>query len=211
MDTTMLYYNLQTAATVCNEKYRAGLQAEQNLRQYKDTLEAVNRRIADLTATNNSMVAKYKNIKSYAAKRKEVAFDLLNAAIIEAGNLVPDADVAGIHLDRSESNRISVLNGRGQNVNVREGGAYRGLLGALSRYAAIKAQPDALPVIFFDESFFALSDATTAESKPVLQKMANDCCLVCIEQRRNIVDGIAQRTYEFKKGERSTTVTEIKE
>ena len=211
MEPVLLYYNLQTAAAVCNEKYRQGLQAEQNLKQYQQSLEAVETRIKNLTATNNSLVDKYKNIKSYSANHKEAAYNLLNAAIIEAGNLVPDADVEGIHLDRTDSNRISVLNGKGQNVNVREGGAYRALLGALMRYATLKAQPDALPIIFFDESFFALSDTTTAEAKPVLQKMSNDCCLVCIEQRRNIVDGLSQRTYEFRKSEVATTVRELKE
>ena len=88
---------------------------------------------------------------------------------------------------------------------VLEGGAYRTALGTLIRYACIKAQPGAAQFMLFDESFFAFSDATTAVMKEIFEKMKQDMLIICIEQRRNVMDGISDQEYLFSKGDDGTT------
>lgn len=196
---------LVNANSVCIERYRSGVEAAKNKEKYETTLQSVNRRIDNVIATSNHLNRMYKNIKHYANEHRDSVYKLLDEAIIEAGVLVPDADVAGVHLKKSENNSITVVNGKGQNVVLREGGGYRAILGALLRYAATKAQPDSLQLMVFDESFFPLSDATTVQMKEILQAMAKDMIIVCIEQRRNVCDGITSHTYVFKKGEDKIT------
>lgn len=206
------YLDVRTALSAanisCNERYRLGSEAAVNKARYETSLVSVRRKIDELTETSNHLNEIYKNIKSYSVNHREKVYKLLDEAIIEAGVLVPDADANGVHLKKSENNMVTVVNGKGQNVNIREGGGYRAILGALLRYASTKAQPDSLQFMLFDESFFTLSDTTTALMKDVLASMAKDTVIVCIEQRRNVCDGIAEHSYLFKKGEdRITTVS----
>jgi hypothetical protein len=201
-------HDLLSALTVSQDRRDRGKANEGKRKMYEELMEKTERQIGDLRETGNHLTAIYKNIKSYNIKHQEKARDILDLAIEEAGNLVPDADVNGIHLQHTENNRVSVVNEQGQNVNLREGCGYRAILGALLRYAALKAQPDALQLILFDEYFFTLSDTTTSAMKDIFLAMKKDMTIICIEQRRNAMDGITDAEYTFKKDlMKNTTVT----
>ena len=191
--------DLLTAITVAQDRRDRGKANEGKRREYQIRLERINEELGDIIETGNHMKDIYKNIKYYADEHQKKARDILDLAIEEAGRLIPDADAAGIHLNKAENSRVTVVNGKGQNVNLREGGGYRTLLGVLLRYAALKAQPDALQLMLLDEQFFTLSDTTTAEAKPVFEAMKKDMTIICIEQRRNAMDGICNAEYVFRK------------
>lgn len=199
---------LLSALTIARDKAARGKANEGKQKQYENIIATNNEKIGDLTECANHINDIYKNIQSYSIKHQQKVRDILDLAIQEAGELVPDADVAGIHLKHSADNRVSVVNGQGQNVNAREGGGYRAILGALLRYACLKAQPDALQFMLFDESFFTLSDTTITAMKDIFTAMAKDVTIVCIEQRRSAMDGIVDREFTFKKDQsKKTTVT----
>ena len=191
--------DLLSALTIAQDRAARGKANEGKKKMYETKVQQLNTEIGDLTECGNHLKDIYKNIQSYSIKHQQKVRDILDLAIEEAGNLVPDADVKGIHLEHSENQRVSVVNAMGQNINLREGGGYRAILGALLRYACLKAQPDALQLMMFDESFFTLSDTTTAAMKDVFEAMKKDVTIICIEQRRNIMDGIADIEYTFKK------------
>lgn len=191
--------DLLSALTVAQDRRDRGKANEGKRRMYENIMTNTSQQIGDLKETGNHLTAIYKNIKSYNIKHQQKARDILDLAIEEAGNLVPDADVKGIHLQHSENNRVAVVNASGQNVNLREGCGYRAILGALLRYASLKAQPDALQLMLFDEYFFTLSDATTSAMKDIFLAMKKDVTIICIEQRRNAMDGIIDAEYTFKK------------
>ncbi len=191
--------SLLTALTVAQDRRDRGRENDGKRKEYLAKIEVLNKNIGDTIETGNHMKDIYKNIKRYSDEHQLRARNILELAIEEAGNLVPDADVAGIHLNYGENSRITVVNGKGQNVNLREGGAYRTLLGILLRYAALKAQPDAAQFMLLDEQFFTLSDTTTAAAKPIFEAMSKDMIIICIEQRRNAMDGICDAEYTFKK------------
>lgn len=191
--------DLLSALTVAQDRRDRGRANEGKCRMYENILRNTEEQIGDLRETGNHLKDIYKNIKSYNIKHQQRARNILDLAIEEAGNLVPDADVKGIHLQHTENNRVSVVNERGQNVNLREGCGYRAILGALLRYACLKAQPNALQLMLFDEYFFTLSDATTSAMKDIFLAMKKDVTIICIEQRRNAMDGIIDAEYTFKK------------
>lgn len=191
--------DLLSALTVAQDRRDRGRANEGKRRMYENILRNTEEQIGDLRETGNHIKDIYKNIKSYNIKHQQRARNILDLAIEEAGNLVPDADVKGIHLQHTENNRVSVVNERGQNVNLREGCGYRAILGALLRYACLKAQPNALQLMLFDEYFFTLSDATTSAMKDIFLAMKKDVTIICIEQRRNAMDGIIDAEYTFKK------------
>lgn len=190
---------LLTALTVSQDRRDRGRVNEGKKKEYLVRIQQLDDAIADTITTANHMKDIYKNIKYYSDNHQEKAKAILDLAIEEAGNLIPDADVDGIHLNYGDNSRVTVVNGKNQNVNLREGGGYRTLLGALLRYAALKAQPDAAQFLLFDEQFFTLSDMTTSLAKSVFEAMKKDMIIICIEQRRNAMDGICDSEYTFQK------------
>lgn len=200
--------DLLNAMTVAMDRRDRGRANEGRRKTYESKVAQLDEEIGDLIETGNHCKDLYKNIKSYNIRHQEKARNILDLAIEEAGNLVPDADVKGIHLNHTENNRVAVVNALGQDVNLREGGGYRVVLGALLRYACLKAQPDALQFLLFDEHFFTLSDTTTNAMKDIFEAMKKDVMIVCIEQRRNAMDGILDAEYTFRKDlMKNTTVT----
>ena len=196
--------------TIAREKASVGKRNESKLTQYENQVKSLTKEIQDLTECANHLKDIYKNIQSYSKNHQQKARDILDLAIIEAGNLVPDADVEGIHLETGDNKSVYVVDSRGQDVNLREGGGYRVVLGALLRYACLKAQPGALPLILFDDQFFTLSDTTTASMKSVFEAMKRDITIVCIEQRKNAMDGITDMEYRFtKNGYKITNVERV--
>lgn len=199
---------LVTALTICDERIRIGKENDAKRKDYETRKAALDEQIGDIIECGNHMTKIYKNIKDYNIKHQESAKKILDMALQEAGALVPDADVKDIHLKTTESNRVIVANQYGQDINLREGGGYRAVLGALLRYACLKAQPDALQFMLFDETFFTLSDTTTGAMKDIFEAMKKDVSIICIEQRRNVMDGILDAEYTFVKDlEKNTTVT----
>lgn len=199
-------HDLLSTLTVMKDRIERGKANEGKKKALETRVVALETEIGDLVECGNHLKDVYKNIKHYSLNHQEKAKAILELAIEEAGNLVPDADVRGIHLNTTENSRISVVNSKGQNVNLREGGAYRVILGALLRYACLKAQPEAFQFMLWDEYFFTLSDTTTGGMKDIFAAMKKDVTIVCIEQRRNVMDGIADAEYTFKKGNDKTTV-----
>ena len=191
--------------TVALDKARRGRDTESKVDQYKQTLKKLEKDLGDMIECGNHLKDIYKNVKHYSVNHQQQVRDILDLAIMEAGELVPDASTQGIHLKQEENNRVTVVNGNDQNINLREGGGYRAILGALLRYACIKAQPDSLPFILFDEYFFTLSDTTTDAMKEIFLRMKKDITIVCIEQRKNAMDGILDAEYTFKKDDAGTT------
>jgi hypothetical protein len=200
-------HDLLSALTVAQDRRDRGRANEGRRKGYETQLARTEQEIGDLKETGNHLKDIYKNIKAYNVKHQEKVRNILDLALDEAGNLVPDADVHGIKLVSTQDNRVFVVNDKGQNINAREGGGYRAILGGLLRYASLKAQPDALQLMLFDEYFFTLSDATTSAMKDIFLAMKKDVMIICIEQRRNAMDGILDAEYTFKKDQmKNTTV-----
>lgn len=190
---------LLTSMIQCEERYKRGKEDHERAKQVEVEMIQLQNQLQDLRDMGNHMRQIYVNIKSYAQNHADQAKAILDLAIEQAGALVPDANCQGMHLSYTENNRATVVNGKGQNINLREGGGYRAILGVLLRYACIKAQAGALPLILLDEYFFTLSDTTTHAMKEVLEAMKKDVTIIVIEQRRNAVDGILDSEYTFKK------------
>lgn len=198
--------DLLSVLTVMQDRIERGKANEGKKKQLETRVQQIDMEIGDLAECGNHLKDVYKNIQHYSQEHQEKARSILELAIDEAGTLVPDADSNGFRLKVTDNSRISVVNSKGQNVNLREGGAYRVILGALLRYACLKAQPDALQFMLWDEYFFTLSDTTTGGMKDVFSAMKKDMTILCIEQRRNVMDGIADAEYTFKKGMDNNTV-----
>lgn len=196
---------LLSAITVARDRAERGMANEGKRKKYETDIFRLENEIGDMTECANHMKDIYKNIQDYNNRHQENVKNILDLAIEEAGNLVPNAVTRGIHLQHGKDNRVYIVNERGQDVNLREGSAYRAILGVTIRYAALKAKPDALQIMLLDEYFFTLSDATADAMKDVLDAMKRDMTIICIEQRRNVVAGIVDAEYTFRKGANELT------
>lgn len=196
------FYEARATVNKGKETSKIAALKEQQLERYKSELK-------DLMYAAEHIKNIYKNIKAYSVNHSELVEGILTKAIEEAGVLVPDADVGGIHMV-SNNNSVTIVNGLGQDVNGREGSGYRALLGALIRYACLKAQPSSLKFLLFDEYFFTLSDITSNYMREVLEKMKDDILIVIIEQRKHWTDGVINKEFKFEKDiHKITKVEEI--
>ena len=197
--------SLLKVRTVSIDRARRGKQTEEMLVSYKQKLEKTNKEIADFIEVGNHLNDIYKNVKHYSQEHQKRTRDILDLAIASAGDLVPDAGTQGMHLKTDEGNRVSVVNGANQDINLREGGGYRVILGALLKYACLKAQPQALQLMLYDETFFTLSDITMSAMKDIFRAMKKDIAIIAIDQRRTAMDGITDTEYLFEKNDSGTT------
>ena len=162
-----------------------------------------------LKETINYIVKEYKNIEQYLINRKELSMEMLELAIEKAGYIVPDADIKGIHLSIKEKT-ARIVNDKGQDINLREGSAFRTVMVILMKYTLIKFQQDCLQVIFLDEAFSTLSDSTSAVMRDFIEAFKQDILIVGIEQRNLVYDGIERITYQVVKEEdRISTVRRV--
>jgi hypothetical protein len=207
---------LQRAVNACRDDLlNCMMQAKERAEIGKQNKEKAKRVEAELKVTIearekfreciNHMVTIYKNIEQYASDRKELSLEMLKAAISKAGYIVPDADTRGISLKVTDR-RAKVVNSDGQDINMREGSAFRTVMGANMRYTLLKAQPNAIQALFFDEGFNTLSDATINAMREYFDVFKEDTLIVGIEQHDTMFQGFDKTVYRAVKGDDKVTI-----
>lgn len=209
-DVDAIRYDTVSMIATLRERIQTAKENEKLRNELQERIDVRTKDREELVGLANYLVRRYKNVKSYAQNHRDRIKSLVDKAIEEAGDLVPDADVKGIHMETEENGNVYVVDENKRDINAQEGGGYRAVLGALLRYAAIKSQPDALQFMLFDEYFFTLSDVTTAAMQGIFCKMKEDGITVgVIEQRRNVMAGITDREYTFRKlGDNNSIITD---
>lgn len=200
--------DLLKGIVTASERARIGRENEVRVKEIEKERLYYERERDNLRDTVNYLVKLYKNIEKYAQDRKELSLQLLKEAIEKSGLIVPDADVEGIHL-RIAGKMARIVNAAGQDINLREGGAFRSVIGILMKYTLIAFQPNKIQAMFLDESFAALSDTTADNMRQYLSVFAEDMLIVGIEQRSYLYQGIDREVYEAVKGEEGTTIRRI--
>lgn len=195
---------LLTAIVQCKERAEIGRTNAKKLASFESELKFYKTRQADIKETINYIRDEYKNIEQYLINKKEISMEMLKLAIEKAGLVVPDADITGIHLAVGDKS-AKVINDKGQDINLREGSAFRTVMGLLMRYTLLKTQPDALQVLLLDEAFSTLSDTTAATMREYLDAIKEDVLIIGIEQRAYLYEGIERITYIVTKEEDKTS------
>lgn len=203
-DVATVRNNLLAAMIQCKERANIGRQNEKKARECISELKFYEEKRDALKECINWIVQEYKNIEKYLIDKKEVSMEMLKLAIEKAGMIVPDADANGIHLSVNDKS-ARVLNGEGQDINLREGSAYRTVMGILMRYTLLKSQPDAVQMMLLDEAFSTLSDETASVMKEYLGAFKEDMLIVGIEQRNYLYDGIDRTVFQVLKGKNGSS------
>lgn len=167
-------------------------QADKDIRSTENTIQM-------LKQSTNRCTELYKAISKYAEDRKELSLKMLKDAISQAGDIVPDADVSGIKLVTVD-NKAKIVSTDDQDVNLREGSAYRTVLGMLIRYTLMRVQPSKLQCIFLDEAFNTLSETTQSAMREYIDIFKDDMLIVGIEQHNTLYQGIPHKEFRAVKG-----------
>lgn len=190
--------NLLSAAVTCRDRAALGRKNAERLKTLEKEIDSLEVRVKDLTCFLNYMTRRYKNIEQFLVDKKEVSLQMLHEAIEQAGLIVPDADTAGIHLCVTDK-KAKILTGKGQDINLREGSAYRTVMGMLIRYTLIRFQPDSLQALFLDEAFSTLSDTTADVMREYLLEFGKDILIVGIEQHSFLFEGVQRVLFKVVK------------
>ena len=198
--------SLLTAIVQAKDRATIGLANETKAKSVNEELQSYLQVKEATKESINYITQIYKNVESYAQNRKELAMEMLKLAIRKAGNLVPNADVEDIELVVNEK-KASIVNANGQDINMREGSAYRTVMGLLIRYTLLKEDPEAIQAMFFDEGFNTLSDETTVATREYFEVFKEDMIIVMIEQHNTIFQGLDCKQLHAIKGENGTIIT----
>lgn len=201
--------NLLNAMIQCDDRSRIGRANEEKAKKVDAELQAMIRARDGLTEAINYVVKIYKNIEQYAHDRKELSLSRLKLAIHKAGYIVPDAGTQGIQLKLAD-NTAKVISATGQDINYREGSAFRTVMGMLIRYTLLKEQPDAIQAVFLDEAFNTLSDETLVALRECFDAFREDLLILGIEQHNTLFAGLEPLVFRAVKGDDGIT-TIIKE
>ena len=182
---------------------------ERNKIRYDNAVKEKNR----LTKEKNNLKAAidrcteiYKDVKKNLDEKRIVSLQEFQDAIDEAACIVADSDMKDVKLV-THGDEAVLCNLQGHNINNREGGAQRAVLGQMLRYVAMTQQLNVLPLLVLDESFFALSDNTSVIMRDYLLAMSEHMIIIGIEQNDTIFNGIEnKRKFIFSKGTDSKTI-----
>lgn len=196
---------LLASAAQADERARLGRINEEKANNATAELESYVTTKRNLVECSNYITTLYKNIEQYAANRKELALNMLKTAIERAGHIVPDADTKGIQLQFVDK-KAKIVDKNGTDVNLREGSAYRTVLGMLISYTLLKAQPGCMQAMFLDEKLNTLSDETAAVMREFLDIFKEDTLIVGIEQRDTVFQGIDKTVFRAIKEDGKRTI-----
>lgn len=185
----------------------------QNRKQYEDTKAAVEqlKNIIDITRDKiNHCSNIYKNICFYIEQRKALQIEELTEYIHSVSDIVPDADLSTCEI-KHENGKTRILDGNGQDINKREGGAARSTLGVFMKFCTLKAQPKKIQLLMLDEDLSRLSAETSVNLRPMLMTMSKEMGIVGIEQRSITYESISSKAYRVTKSGKVTNVKEIKD
>lgn len=185
-------------ATIGKANEEKAKSVNEELRSYIQVRDAMKESI-------NYVTKIYKNVENYAQNRKELAMEMLKLAIRKAGSIVPDADVDTVELSVNDK-KASIVNAEGQDINMREGSAYRTVMGLLIRYTLLKEDPEAIQAMFFDEGFNTLSDDTTVATREYFDVFKEDMLIVLIEQHNTMFQGLDCKQFRAVKGKDGTII-----
>lgn len=162
-----------------------------------------------LKSTINRCTEIYKDVLKNLDDKKKVSLQEFQDAIDEAASIVTDSDMAGVRL-HVNGDDVTLCTQNGHNVNKREGGAQRAVLGQMLRYVAMTQQLNVVPLLLLDESFFALSDNTSVIMRDYLLAMSEHLLIIGIEQNDTLFAGIEKkRRFIFSKNDKTTEVKEV--
>lgn len=175
----------------------------------KKNLEFIIGQRDKLRATINRCTEIYKDVLKNLDDKKTVSLQEFRDAIDEAAAIVTDSDMTGVKL-LVKGDEATLCTPEGHNINKREGGAQRAVLGQMLRYVSMTQQLNVLPLILLDESFFALSENTSVVMRDYLLAMSEHFIIIGIEQKDTIFNGIEnKRKFQFYKG--ADKITKIRE
>lgn len=202
---------LLAAIVQCRERAAMGRRNEVKAQSCRKELQMYEGKLALLKECINYIIREYKSIERFLIDKKEFSMEMLKTAIEKAGTIVPDADAEGLKLKVMDKS-ARVLNAQGQDINLREGSAFRTVMGILMRYTLLKVQPQAVQMMLLDEAFATLSDETASVMREYLEAFKEDMLIVGIEQRNYLYDGIERIQYQVvKEGKAGSVVRRVSE
>lgn len=203
---------VQAGLILAQQKLNADIQASE---KYNELYESYNHKRTEalimrdnLKFTGDYLTDIYNAVKEHEIERQREAYAMFNEAIKNVGNLVSDASMATMSLEKDDSGKVAVIDNLGNDVNIREGGAARTCTGLSLRYIALVQDFSALKMMYLDEGLFAIDAENMQAVKKSLQEMSKDCLIIITEQHRFVTEGIADKTYIFEKNGDYTQVIE---
>ena len=202
-----LHDDLITSLSICDERIRVSQKNANLHKELTSKLKADEQLLEDVRATANHLTSMYKNIKFFLENKKSQSKDILETAIRSTSAIVKDSSLESCTI-MHENGKTRILDGRGQNINKREGSAARATMGFILRYTCLKALPNKIQIMFLDEALATLSSTTAINLREIIESFSENIGIVGIEQKNVLYSGLASKRYSATKVGDYTTIRE---
>ena len=147
-----------------------------------------------------------KDIQEYIATKRKNGTIAVNAALMAARNVVPDA-MGGVRL-AIEGKEAWLENENGMLMERMEGGGFRATCSLFMRKVALASSPDVMQLLILDELVAKLSPESSVIVSSYLPVIAQDMQVLIIEQKKEVYSQANCKRYNFFLTDGCTVVQE---
>ena len=186
--------NLQRYSAVCDELVKQAAALDQAIKisdvnaakkkQAEDSVTALTGVANAYKDANTTIKAIIEDLTDYLGERAKNGNMAINAALMSARNVVPDA-MNGIRM-AIEGKEMWLENEEGMLVERMEGGGFRAACSLFCRKVALSSNPDTMQLMILDELLAKLSSEASVTVSQYLPILARDMQLLIIEQKKEV-------------------------
>lgn len=196
---------LREAAARCKERIRQTEDNKQKAVSLDNQIEENSILAMDMDSVRQKVKPWLDDLLEYNAQKKRESLTSINTALSVANFIVPSS-MKGMKF-RIEGKEAWIENSEGIDVDGVEGSGYKGVVSTYLRTTVLRANPDLLQFIVFDEPLAKLSTENSVEFSTYLPLLAENMQLIWIEQKKEVFANMENKViYKFFKDDSEHTL-----
>lgn len=177
---------------------------EEKKKQAVGMIESCTNIVTGYKRTGSILKQLINEIIDYLGERSKQGNMAINAALLSARNVVPDA-MSGIRM-QVDGKEMWLENEDGLLVERMEGGGFRAACSLFCRKVALASNPDTMQLLILDELLAKLSSEASVTVSQYLPILAQDMQIIIIEQKKEVYAQSTCVRYNFFLAEGKTVI-----
>ena len=193
------YGEVTTKIRISNENAEKLERVNKDIAYYEKSIKSAKETLDELTKLST-------DIQEYINAKRKRGTMAVNAALLAARNVVPDA-MGGVRLT-IDGKEAWLENENGMLMERMEGGGFRATCSLFMRKVALASSPDIMQLLILDELLAKLSPESSVIVSSYLPIIAQDMQVLIIEQKKEVYSQTNAVRYNFFLTDGCTVVEE---
>ena len=195
---------LKAAAAALGQQIAISEANEKKRQTYSDKLRIAKEEVNLFKQVQDEVQAIITEAETYLGERSKRGNMAINAALLSARNVVPDA-MSGVRM-AIDGKEMWLENEDGMLVERMEGGGFRACCSLFCRKVALASNPSTMQFLVLDELLAKLSPESSVTISQYLPIIAKDMQILIIEQKKEVYAQADCTRYNFFLAEGKTIV-----